>query len=333
MKSRNKQIEGLRAIAILFVMFFHFFFRYQQLYHAETYSILGIRYWGNFGVGIFLMISTYFLSLMKSQKILKILCSKIMRLWPAYFICIIIIFGVLHVWPLPDRSVSITDLAFNIFMVNGYINIPYVDGAHWYIGVLLSLTVIFGVLVNLNNTKKDIFMAIWVALDICLFSCMRLDGGISTVSRFLIGLVGNIYVPYALLGYCIACIEKGKPRVKYYIGIVIGMLGIYYMTNIGQTISVMCAMVVFIFALKQRIHFLENKGLICVGEASYCIYLIHQNIGYDILYSIEKQIGYYEIWQSFLVIILMVLIGITLNVVIEKTIVPYVGNIVEKCRK
>lgn len=322
MKSRNKQIEGLRAIAILLIMCFHFFCRYHQLYHTESPSFLGIQYWGNFGVGIFLLISTYYLSLMKSRRIASVIGAKVLRLWPAYFVCVLLIFAFLCIWSLPDRNVKIIDLLINILMINGFINIPYVDGAHWYIGVLLSLTLIFGLLSNQSCKKKDQCLVLWLVIDVVLFSCMKIDGRISIIARFLIGLIGNIYVPYAMIGYCIAHINNQENSVKYICGIIVGFFCILYMTNLGQTIAVMCSLLLFCAAVNQKIRLLENKCLVYFGEASYCIYLIHQNIGYSIMRYIEKLSGQYYIWESVFVVLLMTIVGICLHIIIEKKIVP-----------
>lgn len=53
MKTRNMQIEGLRGVAILMILIFHAFYRYQQIYSGNGIEYNWLKDWGSFGVCIF----------------------------------------------------------------------------------------------------------------------------------------------------------------------------------------------------------------------------------------------------------------------------------------
>lgn len=84
MKTRNMQIEGLRGVAILMILIFHVFYRYQQIYSGNGSEYNWLKDWGSFGVCIFLLISCYYLinfdSAIASFSLLKYLIKKFMRL-------------------------------------------------------------------------------------------------------------------------------------------------------------------------------------------------------------------------------------------------------------
>lgn len=58
MKSRNQQVDGLRGITVLMIVFYHLICRYSELYLDK--SIYFLNQWGKFGVSIFLLISSYY---------------------------------------------------------------------------------------------------------------------------------------------------------------------------------------------------------------------------------------------------------------------------------
>lgn len=56
---KNLQIEGLRGCCVVIVAFFHIFCRFSQVYLSKNISLM--QHWGDFGVTVFLLISSYFL--------------------------------------------------------------------------------------------------------------------------------------------------------------------------------------------------------------------------------------------------------------------------------
>ena len=65
-KKRNSQIEGLRGLAIMIVVAYHFFCRYLQLFCDS--DIKWMHFWGTLGVGFFITISGYFLIPVKKDE-------------------------------------------------------------------------------------------------------------------------------------------------------------------------------------------------------------------------------------------------------------------------
>lgn len=59
---RISQIDGLRAVALIIVLLFHFIFWRAYLPESTRMLYPYLREWGLIGVGIFFIISSYFQS-------------------------------------------------------------------------------------------------------------------------------------------------------------------------------------------------------------------------------------------------------------------------------
>ena len=115
---RNMQIEGLRGIAIFIIVLYHVFYRYLEIYIGQP--VIFMSFWGMLGTNIFLVISGFFSIKYSSvnevqHNAARHLFDKIIRVWPTYFLSIVIIFVATHIWYLPGRTVGFIDLFMNNF--------------------------------------------------------------------------------------------------------------------------------------------------------------------------------------------------------------------------
>lgn len=192
---RNRQIDGLRCIALVMIIAFHYFYRYNQIYNAGNGEIQIFKYFGVFGVNIFLLISAYFMYIPLKTNVDVDLKNyykkKLLRLWPVYLCSIVMICIVLYIIPLPGRMVSGKDFIYNVFMINGYIGTPYVDGAHWYLTTLVAFYFIQGILLKARKLENIYCLAIWLLLDIL---CNILNVPVFKV------VMGNTYAGAAVIG-------------------------------------------------------------------------------------------------------------------------------------
>lgn len=147
MESRNNQIEGLRGLAMIIIVLYHTFLRFYQIYIGTELDFTKVI--GRFGTCMFLIISCYFLVDFKRSNydfsLLRYLLKKLLRLWPCYAVAITITAVVVHIWPLPERTSTWTDWLLNLVFINGFIETPYIDGAHWYLTTLVSFIIITGI--------------------------------------------------------------------------------------------------------------------------------------------------------------------------------------------
>lgn len=143
MNNKNNQVQGLRGLSCILILIFHFTYRYCQIYVVDFRAWDYFRVLSGLGVATFCILSGYYIAKDKRSGKFFII-NRVKKVYPAYSLIVIISFIIVSFFKLPYRSVKVTDLVLNLLCLNGYLQKPYVDGAHWYITTLLSVVVIWG---------------------------------------------------------------------------------------------------------------------------------------------------------------------------------------------
>ena len=306
-KSRNLSIEGLRGLSLLLVMFSHYFARFMKIYvyaGQKDIEFLYIDRWGALGVAFFLLISGYFMIPSTEVGRMKYLKKRMIRIYPAYAIAITTCFIVTHIWYLPDRTVSITDYLLNLSLVNGFIASKYVDYAHWYITTLLSCTLCFSLIYRLPYKRRHYAYWSWLLILVLLYCIDFPAKSLHLVKAGVFKLLGHEYAPVVIIGAAIADIRRGEKKTLA-IGTCVGALVVKCVVESGikaDFVVVLIAIPLFILAERESIPLLKWRPLKELGTISYSVYLIHQNIGFLILYYLMVALNGYQIWTSFIVL-------------------------------
>ncbi|WP_050641987.1 MULTISPECIES: acyltransferase [Clostridia] len=306
---RNKQIDGLRAVMILMIVIFHLTCRFQQLYTNS--DIPFVKYWGGIGALVFLMISSYFAAETKISQ----LPIKIFRLWPAYFISITITMFVLSVLPVEGRMCTWKDYLINIFFLNGYINIPYVDGAHWYITTLISSLVVIA-LINKSQSNECIgSFLIWIIVSIC-FKITKLTMFTLLIAGSYSGIVS---IGIAIKRYIKFYKEKKIALCrKWLLLLLIGLGATGYLMGMIKTVEAGIAIIIVGGSTLEKFPILNCRLLQFIGAISYPLYLLHQNISYAIELYMIRRIGSFSIIYSVVAFTFVFILAIIVYKYVEK---------------
>lgn len=91
---KNRQINSLKGILMLMIVFYHYTYRFQELFHIQTINFMTLEFWGIIGVAGFFIISGYFIfpKDINQYNTKKFLIKRISRLYPAYLLSITLIF-------------------------------------------------------------------------------------------------------------------------------------------------------------------------------------------------------------------------------------------------
>lgn len=133
-KERINELDAFRGIAVIAVVLYHYTTRYQELF-STTYQHVFNFPLGLYGVQLFFIISglAIYMTLSNSNTISDFIVKRIIRLYPAYIIAVILTFSLTHVYQLKGRMTSITDGLLNLTMLQGFM--PDVANGMVFIGV------------------------------------------------------------------------------------------------------------------------------------------------------------------------------------------------------
>ena len=336
---KNLSVEGLRGIAILFIAVYHLLYKFTTDY-AQNWSGLKIvkkfplvSHWGAIGVGIFFIISAYFLYSEKETadfSYFDFLKKKLLRLYPLYAVCITITYVVSLFLRYPDYTKTFRDYLLNLFLINGYIGTPYIDGAHWYLTALISFILVTGLLKKCRKDKNPVFYAVWIAtagiakgvavllvkLKLNFLHCDLVFSGIYKI-------LGGGFIGICCIGIILHMFMAGhlENTYKKITALVVVAMSIGYTigaTNLWRVWSTVIAVVIVVLCLKNKLNFMGNRVFVAMGAISYPFYLCHQEIGYFIGYKLKAVFSAYHIWYLLLALIVAFVIAFLLNFAEQK---------------
>lgn len=183
---KNQQIDILRGILAIFIILYHYTYRFTELYGIKTIEIPLLDKLGLIGVGGFFIITGFFIipSNCENFNFFYFLKKKILRIYPSYLLCLTIIFISVSIFGLPGRETTILDYFLNITMINGVIHTDYVDGAHWYLTYLIIFYVILGIFLA-SKKNFDFLIFIWLSIKIILKCILFRIPDISAIYRLV----------------------------------------------------------------------------------------------------------------------------------------------------
>lgn len=276
---RQLSLDGLRGIAALSVVFYHYFYRIDEIYPTGS-NEMGWSYFGQFGVHLFFMISGFviFMSMNKETKPLGFFINRFSRLYPAYFFAVIITFIVVYTFGLEGREVKIAEAFLNLLMFQEFLGIPHVDGVYWTLTV--EITFYFWCLVLIFFKKID-----YLILMLFSFLCLSFTAELmpEPIYKVLDKLFFINYISFFLLGVMAYKLKKDTLGYKNIIPIIAIFIVLFIHHGFDEFFVYLFIYGLFLSGVFDVAKFLKFRFFIFMGEISYSLYLVHQNIGYVII--------------------------------------------------
>jgi len=291
---RYKHLDGLRGVAILFVIFFHAYSRWPDLtsFGSHLYDFLPFKY-GWLGVQLFFLISGFviLMTLERTSGFLQFMRRRWLRLFPALLICSALVF--LTAPLLPERPLGVPfwgDVIPGLLLVDPDtiraatgLSIGMLEGSFWSLFVEFKFYIVFGLIYFMMGEKAAMagIFAIFSAWALCRVGLkMRPDSVTLQHAKAVFDVVGaNYYAWFAAGAMYFKQVKTG--RMAWGVGAF--FMSLMAAFSFGQVLEpkiagfVVCAIFALSMWSKAVQYVLQVRPLLFVGFISYPLYLLHEN--------------------------------------------------------
>lgn len=285
MKSnRIPELDGLRGLAALSVVLFHYTTRYNEYFGHSKALIFNFQY-GHYGVLLFFMISGFviFMTLEKTKSASDFIISRFSRLYPAYWAAIGLTYAAVSIADIPKLKISAKTAAFNLTMLQSFFDVSNVDGVYWTLQVELLFYVIMLLLFKMKALDRiKLIISFWLLLGLVFMFFENLLGikMSDTVSKLLI----LRYIPFFAIGMLFYDMRKTKTAsVQNYFMILLCVMTVMIYGGFFEGFLALFFCMIFSLFVKGNATFIGNRVFVFLGTISYPLYLLHQKIGYCLI--------------------------------------------------
>lgn len=296
----NYRIEGYRAVLILWIVLFHYTVRYNSLNigHLVDFPVT-FPNGGLIGTNLFFMLSGYYMCSLFTNAgngwkgYVRYCLSRYLRLWPGFVLALCIIALWLIILPLPNKEISVSRFLTNALMV-----VPpkiHIDLAHWFLSALVVTQCLAALLLFIKKSKTRAvvcFFFFFVFFSIVCASYFKL-GGLEVDEA----IDRHIWGAFCVFGGMI----MGLPFMSN-IKIFTTVLFVIFMSWVSPWYLIYILLFVLLQSnyLEKPMSILFSNALMrFVGKYSFCWYLLHQSIGYTIIYYYVPQNEVSMVWLLF----------------------------------
>lgn len=277
-QNRMAAIDGLRAIAVLMVVAFHYFGRWPNDYTGLSFAPMFEFGW--LGVDLFFVISGYCIAMTaeRTGSLATFWGRRFGRIYPAYVAGVFLTFALVSYFGLPGKEVTLLQALGNLLFLNA-IALPPVDGVYWSLIVELKFYFIYGCLLCISR-RPSIILAGMVGLF--MFGLGLRWVGIDHFDRIIRPEHIVLFLIGAALFFAHTRNSVAQQR-PYYVLAVLAYLasfatGAYDAVVPYAAVTLLVGIIVIATRRLPVLHLLWPVGLI-----SYSWYLLHQNIGLVII--------------------------------------------------
>lgn len=315
-KERVNEIDLLRFIAAMMVVFYHYCFRGNAAgpMSIMPYPLLApVSKYGYLGVELFFMISGFVILGTAAQgKILPFLISRFVRLYPAFWICCTITFLVSLALGGTRYPVTLGQYLVNMTMLSEFLHVPSIDGAYWSLFVemrfyaMVTIALGFGLI-----HRAQLLLQAWLLAAVA-FQYVQSD----TVRYLLILDYAPLFIAgatfFLIWSQGFSMVRGAMIGISWYLAVIEATRGLAafekrYNTEISST-GVSAVITVFFVVLLlvslRRTGFFGRTEWLVAGALTYPVYLLHQNIGFMIFNACYPAINpHILLWSTVLVIL------------------------------
>lgn len=302
-EKRLTELDGLRGLAILLVVLFHFYVRWPEIYpYRDAYAETFLFKYGFLGVQLFFMISGFviFMSLDASKSVFDFARKRWIRLFPAMLVGSIFLFLSAPLFmERPFGMPRVQDFVPGIIFIEGnflrYLfgwDIRDLEGAFWSLYIEVRFYIMVSVLYFTIGRRATIFALFGIAFALTILKLISIGFGYQP--PFLQGLIfvmGQILVGHFLYWFLIGIVSylfyKGELG-KFAYPALFTLCGLALLAMYKDPLKIVAASAVIALFVAVTWHgklktILRIRLFAFFGMISYPLYLIHENAGVAII--------------------------------------------------
>lgn len=295
-KHRLETLDAFRGIAIVAVILYHYTYRWgpywtewgKQWPHGRDFYGFDVDHaWfqlGNYGVEFFFIISGFviFLTLERCSAWLDFAIRRFSRLYPTYWVCMLITYFAIHWFGNPDFERSPFELAMGFTMLSDQFGVGFVDGAYWS---LVMELIFYGWVGLIYFNFRNRFVPAWICFCLLasLFSYFEPHYGRH--------IFAARYLCYFTAGIAFYSVYARHP-IRHSAALFATALGLYLsffnMHGLGEHLVVAAMVALFVLFVSGKLEWLGRGPLRFIGLVSYPLYLLHQYLGVSLIEILNK---------------------------------------------
>ena len=288
-------------------------------------SLASVSKYGYLGVELFFMISGFVILMTASSGSLKkFTISRLVRLYPAFWVCCTITFAITLAIGAPEYSATLRQYLVNMTMLSEFFDVPPMDGVYWSLFVELRFYALVAILLIFGRIQQaEFFIIFWliaaIMLEIFPNYWLRYFFIVDYAVFFIAGTI------------CFLIWAKGITWIRGIVIVVTWCYAAYLMTDEVHQVEIrirndlnpyiIAAIVSAFFAIMLLVSFkrtsiLGHSNWIWVGALTYPLYLIHQNIGFMIYNATYTMFNPHVLFWGLVIGILM--LSHAIHILVEK---------------
>lgn len=293
--NRFYEIDLMRLISAVLVVLFHYTFIGSTLDFAPQPRTDAFGEYGRYmylGINFFFVISGFVILLSAEDgKPREFFISRFIRLYPAYWLCVVLTASAAVLFNQPAFQVSWSTFLVNLTMLQNGFDVPLVDGVYWTLWIELKFYALVLIMVWLRLLR---FLP-WFCGAVLLASIIALGTPLAaSVKPFVAGFPH--WAGYFACG-CVLYLVKSR-GLNWWLGVLLLLSVIFcvrqnqvfadlmtgwYKVEFSAWVTVGATLVFFAFmsvVALRKTGLLRDPRFYYLGVLTYPLYLLHENVGF-----------------------------------------------------